>query len=124
MRAVWRQHPVTASEVIRRLTAADSSWHPKTARTLLARLVQKKALGYHAEGRRYVYSPMITEQECVTAAGQSFLERCFGGALTPMLAHFVKHRRLTREELGELRSLLDEAHSLNDEKPGRRIWKR
>jgi len=37
MRVIWRQHPTTANEVMQQLPAADSSWHPKTARTLLLR---------------------------------------------------------------------------------------
>ena len=107
MRIVWAQHPITAGEIIARLTAADSSWHPKTARTLLARLVEKKALDYEERGRVYVYEPRVTEAECVAVASGSFVERVFGGALKPMLAHFIEQRRLSREELDELRTLLD-----------------
>ena len=107
MRVVWSQHPLTAADIIARLTAADSSWHPKTARTLLARLVAKQALGYEERGRAYVYEPRVTEEECIAAASGSFVERVFGGALKPMLAHFIEQKRLTREELDELRALLD-----------------
>src|SRR5688572_27600704 len=46
MRVIWAHHPITAADVIARLTEVDASWHPKTARTLLARLVAKKALDY------------------------------------------------------------------------------
>ena len=42
MRAVWAKHPAPASEIIERLSRADPSWHPKTAKTLLTRLVQKR----------------------------------------------------------------------------------
>ena len=108
MRVIWAHHPITAADIIARLTAADSSWHPKTARTLLARLVEKKALDYEERGRAYVYEPRVTEQECVAAASGSFVERVFGGALTPMLAHFIEQRQLSPEELRELRALLDQ----------------
>lgn len=107
MRVVWMRHPITAAEIIAALTASDASWHPKTARTLLARLVEKNALDYEEDGRRYVYRPRITEQECVAAASGSFLQRVFGGSLKPMLAHFIEQRRLSREELAELRALLE-----------------
>src|SRR5215471_21622612 len=92
MRVVWGNHPVTGNEIIEALTALDPSWHPKTVRTLLARLVRKKALDYKANGRSYVYSPRVSEQECVATASESFLERVFGGSLRPMLAHFVERR--------------------------------
>lgn len=123
MRLVWAKHPVIANEIIEGLIAADPSWHPKTARTLLARLVQKKALRYEERGRAYVYSPLVGEQECLANASESFLERFFGGSLKPMLVHFVGQRRLTRRELAELRRLLDEADE-NKPKPGQKSWKR
>jgi BlaI family penicillinase repressor len=109
MRVVWRQHPLTAAEIVAQLAATDASWHPKTVRTLLARLVEKKALGYEAQGRAYVYEPKVTEAECIAAASGSFLERVFGGSLTPLLAHFVEQNRLSPEELAELRAVLDRA---------------
>ena len=117
MRIVWTQHPITAADIIARLTAADPTWHPKTARTLLARLVEKKALEYEERGRAYVYEPRVTEQECIAAASGTFVERVFGGALKPMLAHFIEQRQLTREELEELRALLDQPARNSSPKP-------
>jgi BlaI family penicillinase repressor len=108
MQAVWAQAPCTASDLIATLVAADASWHPKTARTLLNRLVKKKALGYRKEGRAYVYRPLVKEADCVHAESESFLERVFGGALQPMLAHFVERRKLTPAEIAELKRLLAE----------------
>ena len=111
MRIVWAHHPITAADIIARLTAADATWHPKTARTLLARLVEKKALDYEERGRRYVYEPLVSESDCVALASGSFVERVFGGSLKPMLAHFIEQRRLTRDELDELRALFDQPGS-------------
>ncbi|EIQ00788.1 putative transcriptional regulator [Opitutaceae bacterium TAV1] len=107
MRVVWACHPATAAEIIASLAERDPTWHPKTVRTLLARLVRKKALGYRPEGRAYVYTPLVKESECVAAASETFLERVFGGSLRPMLAHLVETRQLTREDISELRALLD-----------------
>lgn len=124
MRVVWTKHPITANEIIDQLIAADPSWHPKTARTLLARLVQKKALGYEERGRAYVYSPLVSKQECLANASESFLERFFGGSLKPMLAHFVGQRRLTKKEVEELRKLLSEAADEKSKPTRSRLWKR
>ena len=49
MKVIWAYAPLTASDVIARLTAQDPSWHPKTARTLLNRLVKKKALAFRRD---------------------------------------------------------------------------
>jgi BlaI family penicillinase repressor len=117
MRIIWLKHPLSANEIIEQLAAADSGWHPKTARTLLARLVQKGALGYEAKGRTYVYSPLVSEENCVATASESFLDRVFGGSLKPMLAHFVERQKLTRKDLEELGKLLDDNPPVPPTKP-------
>jgi BlaI family penicillinase repressor len=106
MRIIWAKHPATAAEIIAQLTHADSSWHPKTAKTLLARLVAKGALGYESRGRAYVYQPLVAEKDCIDTASRSFLNRVFGGSLTPMLAHFVEAQKMTPQELREMEELL------------------
>src|SRR5688500_3993758 len=108
MRVVWAHHPITASQIIKRLRAGDASWHPKTTRALLNRLVQKGVLDYEPYGRSYVYEPLFTEQQCIAAASDSFLERVFGGSLKPMLAFFIEQRRISPQDIKELRSLLEE----------------
>jgi BlaI family penicillinase repressor len=124
MRVVWAHHPISAAEIIERLIATDSTWHPKTARTLLARLVQKQALDYETQGRTYVYEPRVTERECVAAASESFVERVFGGSLQPMLAHFVEQRRISKRELTELQQILENASASTVEKAGRKPCQR
>ena len=108
MQVLWKKSPLAAGEIIDALMAADSTWHPKTAKTLLNRLVKKKALGFQKEGRAYLYRPLVKETECVSAASESFLDRVFGGALKPMLAHFVERRKLSAAEIRELKRLLEE----------------
>ncbi len=107
MRVVWARYPVTAADILDELTRKDPSWHPKTARTLLARLAKKGALEYEPLGRVYVYKPKVSERECQASASRSFLDRVFGGSLKPMLAHFAEEKKLTREDLRELSELLE-----------------
>ncbi len=123
MRVVWARHPITAAEVIEALSAKDPSWHPKTARTLLARLARKKALGYRAEGRSYVYTPLVAERECVDAVSESFVSRVFGGSLRPLLAHFVERQKLTEQDLAELQHLLQQRRQEQSKTPGRQHGK-
>lgn len=107
MKVIWGKAPCTASEVIRTLTKRDRTWHPKTVKTYLTRLVNKRALDFHRDGRAYLYAPLVTEKECVDAASVSFLGRVFGGSLKPMLAHFVEHKKLSAEEIRELKEILE-----------------
>ncbi|MFZ0826142.1 MAG: BlaI/MecI/CopY family transcriptional regulator [Verrucomicrobiia bacterium] len=106
MKIVWSQAPCSAGQIIAALQQADASWHPRTAKAFLNRLVKKKVLGFSKEGRAYMYRPLVRREACVDAASESFLERVFGGALKPMLAHFVERDKLTPDEIRELRHLL------------------
>jgi BlaI family penicillinase repressor len=107
MKVIWNSGQCSAAEVIQSLTATNPKWHPKTIKTYLTRLVSKKALDFHRQGRAYVYIPRVSEKECVEVASESFLSRVFGGSLKPMLAHFVEHKRLSAEEIRELKELLE-----------------
>lgn len=108
MKVVWAKAPCSSSDVIADVSMADASWHPKTIKTFLNRLVNKGALDVRKDGRAYSYFPLVSEAECVDAASDSFLERVFGGSLKPMLAHFVEHKKLSSDEIQELKRLLEE----------------
>ena len=107
MEALWESSPQTASEVTKTLRAS-MNWAENTVRTLLARLVEKGALktAENASGTR-TFIPAVKREACVRAESQSFLDRVFGGALEPMLAHFVEHKRLTPAAVRELQRILN-----------------
>lgn len=111
MKVVWTKAPCPAWQIIETLVGTDSTWHPKTIKTYLNRLVKKGALGFRKEGRAYLYRPRVTEKECVAAASDSFLDRVLGGSLKPMLAHFVERKKLSPEEIRELKQLLEGGES-------------
>ena len=106
MKVVWAQSPCSAGQIIESLISQDPTWHPKTVKAFVNRLVRKGALGFKKEGRAYFYRPAVKEEDCVAAASASFLERVFGGSLKPMLAHFVERKKLSVEEIRELRRVL------------------
>jgi len=108
MKVVWAKAPCSAGEIIQSLTDKDPGWNPRTVKAFLNRLVRKRALGFKKEGRAYLYQPLVREKESVDAASESFLERVFGGSLKPMLAHFVERKKLSAEEVRELKQLLED----------------
>src|SRR5215213_9044346 len=107
MQVAWAAgpEPVTASEVVEKL-ASRKGWNPKTVRTLLNRLMNKGALAVEAQGKRYLYRPAVTREECVRQESRTFLSRVFGGAAGAMLLHFVDETPLTAEEIAQLKKLL------------------
>ena len=107
MRVLWSvRQTVTANHVVEALTG-KKDWNPRTVKTLLNRLTKKGALKFEAKGKVYWYSPAVVQEECVKSEGRSFLARVFGGDGGAMLVHFVKHTRLSPEEVAELKRVLN-----------------
>ena len=107
MEVVWQLRRATAAEVISTLSQTHD-WNHRTIRTLLSRLVDKRALSAESEGAKYVYAAILTRRQCVRQESRSFLDKVFGGDAGALLTHFVKDSRVSREELEQLRRLLDE----------------
>ena len=56
-----------------------------------------------------VYRPMVERREAVQKETQSFLDRVYHGSLSMLVNHFVEKESLSREEIDELRRILDQA---------------
>ena len=105
MEVVWRRHPVTALEVVHELTPRHE-WQDQTIRTMLRRLIRKKALTYRADGKIYHYSPAVSREQCVRGESRSFLQRVFGGVPQPLLVQLMQETKLSSAEIAELKRIL------------------
>ena len=108
MKVLWSTSPATANDIVKRLSG-KTHWKRETIRTLINRLVQKKAVGFEKKGRQYHYFPLVTEDECIKAEATSFLKRLGGGSIEPMLVAFVEEERLSPEKISKLRRILKKA---------------
>lgn len=105
MQILWREAPLGASDIAGRLRD-DTGWSPTTVKTLLARLVEKGALGTESEGRRYLYRPLVVETTYRAGAARQFVEQMFGGRTAPLVAHLAEGDGLSAEDLEELEDLI------------------
>ena len=106
MKILWTESPLTANRIVERLKAA-MPWKATTIRTLINRLVEKKAVGYEKKGREHHYYPLASESQCVQAESQSFLSRVYRGALNPILAAFTDNESLSPEDIKQLKRILE-----------------
>ena len=114
MKVLWKTSLRTANEIVEELMG-KTHWKRETIRTLINRLVQKKALGFEKKGRQYNYFPRLTEAEGIRAEAESFVKRIGGGSLEPMLAAFIEEDHLSAEKIARLRQLLDEKAASKEE---------
>lgn len=107
MQALWANGPMGAEEIVREVGEAQS-WGEATVKTLINRLLKKKAIASEREGGRARYRPLLTREDYVTGESQGLLDRLFGGEVAPLVAHYAKHRPLSPEELERLKALISE----------------
>lgn len=107
MEVLWQAAPRTSEEIVE-ILREPTGWHEKTIRTLLNRLLGKGAVTAERDGRRYIYTPVLTREAWQQQESRSLLDRVFGGKVTPLLAHFTRHEKLSAKDIAELRKLVDD----------------
>lgn len=107
MEVLWNQSPLGSDEVVEALSAR-SDWAEPTIKTLLNRLLKKGAVRAERDGRRYLYSPVLTRDAWVASQSEGVLDRLFGGRVAPLVAHFSERGKLSQEDIDELRRLIGE----------------
>lgn len=107
MEVLWTDAPLAAHDVAVRLTNSQS-WTLATVKTLLSRLVTKGAVAAEADGRKFLYSPMLEREIWVTGESKRLVDRLFGGKLSPLVAQFADQAKLTDEDISEIEALLKE----------------
>jgi len=105
MTVVWQRAPVAASVVVEELHD-HKQWTLATVRTLLRRLVNKRALRQQADGKRYIYSPLVSMEACIRHESESFWKRIVDRAPSVALIHLVKRAELSKSEIEELHHIL------------------
>ena len=107
MEALWRRGPLTADELIED-PGKPQEWGAATVKTLINRLLNKKALKSERVEGRVRYQPLLARAAYVQSESQGLLDRLFEGNLAPMVAHFAESRTLKSEEAKRLKKLLEE----------------
>ena len=102
---LWDESPLTATEVAER-TQAERGWSVQTVKTLLSRLLAKKAVAYDVDGRRFLYRPLVERGALAAAESRRLLDRLFGGRAAPLVAHLAERGELTAVDIAEIEALL------------------
>ncbi|HDK7160378.1 TPA: BlaI/MecI/CopY family transcriptional regulator [Clostridium botulinum] len=105
MKLLWKENPLTSEKIINSLTK-KMGWSTQTVKTFITRLLKKEAIGFEKVGRAYNYYPLISEDECIKAENQSFLQKVYDGAVGILFTRFLEEETLSEEEIEELEQIL------------------
>lgn len=110
MRIIWQNDSITSTQIINELQE-KTHWKSSTIKTLINRLLNKEAISFTKKGKEYYYFSVISEEECIREESESFLNKVFNGSLNSMVVNFVKSQKLTKDEINELKSILNDYDS-------------
>lgn len=106
MQAIWDcESPVSRAAIDEHLRDSHPM-APTTLLTLLSRLAEKDFLKIEKIGRSARYIPLVSREDYLAAQSRRFLDKLCGGSI-PAFAAALCDSGLTREELSELRDLLE-----------------
>lgn len=109
MRVLWENGSATAAEIVDAVTG-ERDIAMRTVKTLLRRLVAKKAVAYAIDpddSRIYHYRAVIKKDEAIRTKNRNFLASFYQNNIGELFTHFVGDTSMTDEQLSELQDILD-----------------
>lgn len=100
---IWSNEPVASSEIVK-LAESKLGWKKSTTFTVLRRLCEK---GIFINNKGTVTS-LISKQDFYSIQSEKFVDDTFGGSLPAFIAAFTKRKKLSKEDVMELRKMVNE----------------
>lgn len=107
MKILWRRAPQPAYDIAEEISRTEN-WDIRTVKTFLSRLVKKGALSYRKYKNLYLYFPIVSEEKSKQQQGESFLNQVFDGSMEKMFLHFAKSKKLSEDQLEQLRRIAEQ----------------
>ena len=95
MDALWRLGPLSPDGIVAEQSARRTAGPPGTVKTLITRLLRKKAIEGYREDAGYLYRPLLSRESYLLSESQGRVDRLYGGEVAPRVAHFAEHRALS-----------------------------
>ena len=107
LKVLWDQGPSTVREVLERLARSRRVGYTTILKML--QVMKEKGLVKRDERQRaHVYRPSESRGTVGRRVVGDLLERAFDGSARQLLLHALEYKKASREELAEIRRLLDE----------------
>ena len=108
MHVVWSLEQATVRDVYEAVRERRKVAYTSVM-TVMKILEQKGHLKKKQDERAYVYRPARPRAQVLQDMVRDFVDRVFQGAAKPLLVHLVEDKRLSPQDLAEIRRLLRKA---------------
>ena len=99
---IWRNEPIASRELVK-MAEETLHWKSTTSYTVLKRLCQRGIF----QLKDKVVTSLISREAFYESKSEAFLEENFGGSLPAFIAAFGGRKKLSDEDVAELKKLID-----------------
>ncbi|MBL4568634.1 MAG: BlaI/MecI/CopY family transcriptional regulator [Flavobacteriaceae bacterium] len=103
MQVLWTLEEASVKEIIEQLPSPKPAYN--TVSTIIRILETKQFVGHKAQGRGYVYHPLIEKDSYSNQTLHKVMNGYFGGSFKSMVSFFVEKNDM---DISELESILKE----------------
>lgn len=106
MKVLWRGGAESVAGVQRGLEGDGLAY--TTVATMLRKMEDRGLVRHRADGRRFIYEPVVTAEEVSRSAADDLVDRLFEGSLADTVSHLLQTREVSPAELRRLEHLIQQ----------------
>ena len=110
LKVLWTSDSALPLSVIRSRLQATMEWEAATIKTLLARLVSKRAV-LQEKREVFYYSPLVTEEDYNAWATARLIDRLYKGKASNLVAALLNTDGISKDDIAELRQMFLEENT-------------
>ena len=99
---IWENEPLSSGDLVK-LCQEKLEWKKSTTYTVLKKLCERGIF----QNSNSVVTSIITKAEYYAIKSESFVENTFEGSLPAFIAAFTKRKKLSEEEIVQIKSIID-----------------
>ena len=100
---LWEKEPVSSSELAK-LCFERLEWKKSTTYTVIKRLTERGVI----RSENAIVTSLVSRQEIQARESAELVEKNFSGSLPAFIAAFASQKNLSKEEIEEIQSLIDQ----------------
>ena len=114
LRVLWTEGEATAVRV-HEVVAAERSSSASTIATMLGKMETRGLVTHRKEGRRFIFSALVAEDQARRSMVRDVTSRMFGGDVRQLLRHLVREDEIGENDLEAISEMLD--RGVEDDRP-------
>jgi predicted transcriptional regulator len=105
MELIWQQHEYMTAKQLSLIAADVIGWNKNTTYTILKKLIGKNAI--ERIEPNFICKPLITRESVQIDETRKLIDKLYDGSLKTFFASFIKKEHLSKEEVKELKDLIN-----------------